>query len=73
MDQNLVLKTDDIISMPNRKVQVVIVGAGLSGLAAAQRLYKFGIRDIVILEAQSRIGGRVHTINYSDYLLELVS
>ncbi len=38
----------------------VIIGAGLSGLAAAQRLAQNG-RSATILEARDRIGGRVHT------------
>lgn len=58
---------------PAREAQVVIVGAGLAGLAAAQRLYESGIRDVMVLDAQNRIGGRVQTIDHSDYLLELVS
>lgn len=58
---------------PAREAQVVIVGAGLAGLAAAQRLYESGIRDVIVLDAQNRIGGRVQTIDHSDYLLELVS
>ncbi|MEO6610323.1 MAG: NAD(P)/FAD-dependent oxidoreductase [Aestuariivirga sp.] len=37
--------------------QVIIVGAGLAGAAAAYRLNKSGIRSLVI-EAQDRIGGR---------------
>jgi monoamine oxidase len=40
---------------------VAIVGAGASGLAAAQRLAGSGLRCIV-LEARGRIGGRGHTI-----------
>lgn len=58
---------------PAREAQVVIVGAGLAGLAAAQRLYESGIRDVMVLDSQNRIGGRVQTIDHSDYLLELVS
>lgn len=58
---------------PCAKAQVVVVGAGLAGLAAAQRLRESGIEDVVILEAQERIGGRVHTIDHSDYVLEMVS
>lgn len=50
---------------------VVIVGAGVSGLAAAQRLYELGIRDIIILDALDRIGGRIFTVDHSDYLIEL--
>ena len=42
--------------------QVVIIGAGISGLYAACNLIDFGIKDILILEAQDRIGGRMHSI-----------
>ena len=39
---------------------VVIVGAGMAGLAAAQELAKLG-KSFVLLEAGARIGGRAHT------------
>ena len=51
--------------------QVVVVGAGLAGLAAAQRLHESGFEDVLVLEAQRRVGGRVHTIEHGDFLLEL--
>ena len=41
--------------------QVVIIGAGISGLYAACNLIDLGIKDILILEAQNRIGGRMHS------------
>lgn len=40
--------------------QVVIIGAGLAGLAAWEALKKEGI-DALIIESSSRVGGRVHT------------
>ncbi len=41
--------------------RVIILGAGLAGLAAGWDLYSAG-HDVTILEAQLRPGGRVHTI-----------
>jgi monoamine oxidase len=40
---------------------VIVLGGGVSGLAAAGRLVRAG-RKVVLLEARSRLGGRVHTI-----------
>ena len=47
-------------------VSVIIIGAGAAGLAAAARLCEKGFdpAQITILEAQDRIGGRIHTVNY---------
>ena len=43
-----------------RKSDVIIVGAGASGLAAARALRERGVR-VEILEARDRIGGRIFT------------
>jgi monoamine oxidase len=40
-----------------REVDVVVVGAGLAGLAAARALVAAG-RDVVVLEGRDRVGGR---------------
>jgi monoamine oxidase len=42
--------------------QVLIVGAGIAGLAAAQLLAQHG-HEAVVLEARQRIGGRIWTSN----------
>ena len=41
--------------------QVIILGAGLSGLTTAYELKKMGIRPVV-LEARGRYGGRIWTL-----------
>jgi monoamine oxidase len=42
--------------------RVVVVGAGLGGLACAHELRARGA-DVVVLEARTRVGGRVHTLD----------
>ncbi|MGN6393793.1 MAG: FAD-dependent oxidoreductase, partial [Gemmatimonadales bacterium] len=42
------------------EADVLVVGAGMAGLAAAERLAARG-RHVVIVEARDRIGGRIHT------------
>lgn len=41
-------------------MQIIIIGAGAAGLAAARDLADAG-QNVVVLEARDRIGGRVHT------------
>ena len=45
-------------------VDVVVVGAGVAGLAAARRLTEHGVR-VTVLEARDRIGGRISTVRDS--------
>nr|XP_027238152.1 peroxisomal N(1)-acetyl-spermine/spermidine oxidase-like [Penaeus vannamei] len=52
------------------RVGVVIVGGGVAGLTAAKTLLEEGVEDFVILEAQDRLGGRVHTVRRGPVLVE---
>ena len=45
---------------PARRPTVLVVGAGIAGLAAARELERLGW-DVTVLEARDRIGGRVHS------------
>jgi monoamine oxidase len=46
--------------MPSNDVEVVVVGAGAAGIAAARRLYEASIRCLLV-EARPRLGGRAWT------------
>lgn len=49
---------------------VLVVGAGPTGLAAAHRLRAIGIAEVVVLEASDRVGGAVRTTREHGWLLE---
>lgn len=51
-------------------MDVVVVGAGAAGIAAARRL-RAGGASVVVLEASSRIGGRAHTVVREGLALDL--
>jgi len=41
--------------------EVIVIGAGVAGLAAADELSAAGLK-VLVLEARPRMGGRIHTI-----------
>ncbi|XP_063372062.1 spermine oxidase-like [Cydia amplana] len=48
----------------------IVIGLGAAGVTAATTLIRAG-RRVLALEAQSRIGGRVHTVPFGNGLIEL--
>jgi monoamine oxidase len=46
--------------MTENRADVIIVGAGIAGLTAAEALSKAGLR-VIVIEARDRIGGRIFT------------
>lgn len=53
-----------------RHFDVIVIGAGAAGLAAAHALGK-AERRVLVLEARERIGGRVHTVHDSEWPVPL--
>ncbi len=63
--------TDRVLGGIDRPVgRVVVVGAGIAGLAAANALVHAGVPTLV-LEARDRIGGRLHTADVGGSPIDL--
>ncbi|XP_074030425.1 lysine-specific histone demethylase 1A isoform X2 [Leptinotarsa decemlineata] len=50
--------------------KVIVIGAGIAGLAAAQQLQQFGL-EVIVLEARDRVGGRIATFRKGNYIADL--
>lgn len=57
------------MSGPDDSVDVVVVGAGFAGVAAARALHAHGAH-VVVLEARDRIGGRTWTELHGDVAID---
>ncbi|PQK10232.1 hypothetical protein BB8028_0002g05560 [Beauveria bassiana] len=57
------LAQDTLAKIPARAADVIVVGAGVSGLYAAYKLQQSGI-SCIVLEASGRVGGPTSTSNH---------
>lgn len=61
--------TDDPLSSGpriHRQPRIVVIGAGLAGLAATKTLLENGFTDVTVLEASDHIGGRVQSVQHGE-------
>lgn len=54
------------------KTDIIVIGAGAAGLMAAYKL-SAKYKNVIVLEARDRIGGRIHTVenSFGDKIVEL--
>ena len=57
----VVLKGPKFAELNENHTDVLIIGAGIAGIAAGEYLTKNGFTDFKILESTDRIGGRIWT------------
>ena len=50
-------------------IDLVIVGGGPAGLAAAYSAWQHGLRDILILERDNELGGILNPVSYTHLTL----
>jgi protoporphyrinogen/coproporphyrinogen III oxidase len=56
--------------MSDRTNRTVVVGGGISGLAAAHRLIELGQTNVTLIEASPRLGGTIQTEHRDGFLIE---
>ncbi len=55
---------------PSTHAEILIVGAGLTGLALADALVRAS-RDVLVIEGRDRIGGRILTVEIASAQFDL--
>ena len=56
--------------MVNKKTDIVIIGAGIAGLACAMKLKKNN-KNFIIIEQSDRVGGRVGSVKENEHIFDL--
>ena len=64
----LLSRTNNVLA---KSSSVIIIGAGPAGIAAATKLLENSITDIKIVEAENRIGGRIHSVKFGNGYVDL--
>lgn len=59
------------MELPKSEPVIVIIGGGISGIGAAERLYRHGLRNVKILEASHRPGGRIWSTQFGKGVVEV--
>ena len=49
-------------------LDVIIIGGGMSSLSACVKLIEEGLANILLIEAKSKLGGRILTIPYRNII-----
>lgn len=57
------LAAQPAVPAPAKPPKVIIVGAGIAGVSAARSLVDAGVKDVLVLEARDRPGGRLHSVS----------
>lgn len=54
-----------------QNARVIVIGAGISGISCATKLIEHGFKNIRILEAENRLGGRVNTVPFASNVVDM--
>ncbi|GBM24068.1 Spermine oxidase [Araneus ventricosus] len=66
---NACCSADDKVGILDK--QIIIIGAGISGIACGCHLKELGFQNVRILEARNRVGGRIYGIDVGSKYIEL--
>lgn len=59
-----------IMQNKNTTLPIIVIGAGIAGLACARTLHQAG-KNVLVVEANTRIGGRIHSVYQDNDIFDL--